>query len=150
MTICTKDRVHRFGEVTNADGGAKMQKNVYGEIVEICWKRIPAVFPGVRIDEFVVMPNHFHGIIEVVSREMKQGKAQTLSNIVGWFKGVTTHEFYEAYEKLHRFSLTGKLWQRDFFDEIIYGKTQLQAVQNYIRENPKKWARDQFNKSVKG
>jgi len=59
VTICTKDRLSFFGKIE--DG--KMILNEYGEIVKACWLEIPDHFPNIRIDEFLVMPNHFHGII---------------------------------------------------------------------------------------
>ena len=59
VTICTKDRLCYFGKTK--DG--KMILNKYGEIAGECWLEIPEHFSNIRIDEFVVMPNHFHGII---------------------------------------------------------------------------------------
>jgi len=62
VTICTKNRECLFGEIL--DG--KMELNEYGQIATDCWKEIPKHFPSVEIDEFVVMPNHVHGIITIV------------------------------------------------------------------------------------
>ena len=61
VTICTKDRVHLFGNIDN-DG---MHENELGNIVRHCWIDIPKHFPNVELDEFVVMPNHVHGIIDI-------------------------------------------------------------------------------------
>ena len=59
VTICTRDRACLFGEV--ADG--VMRLNQVGEIVETAWQAIPDHFPQVSVDEFVVMPNHVHGVL---------------------------------------------------------------------------------------
>ena len=59
VTICTQNREPLFGDITNGN----MALNEIGCIVEKCWQDIPAHFPHVHLDEFIVMPNHFHGII---------------------------------------------------------------------------------------
>lgn len=61
ITLCCHDRAHLFGEVSNS----KMNLNDAGKIAEVCWKAIPNHFPEVVIHEYVIMPNHIHGIIEI-------------------------------------------------------------------------------------
>ena len=80
-----------------------MQLNDLGNYVKQCWENIPMFFPQVRIDEFVIMPNHLHGIIEIIeqvkgkcnlplqSRAAQKGTSQTIGSIVRGFKaGVTS------------------------------------------------------------
>ncbi|MCX6761269.1 MAG: hypothetical protein NTY33_00265 [Candidatus Moranbacteria bacterium] len=62
VTICTKDRKELLGEVI----GGKIILNNVGEIVRRFWQEIPKHFPFVSLDEFAVMPNHLHGIIEIL------------------------------------------------------------------------------------
>lgn len=62
ITIVTHDRACLFGEVVDGE----MQLNGWGEIVKRCWQEIPAHFPHVALDAFVVMPNHVHGILWIV------------------------------------------------------------------------------------
>jgi len=59
VTICTQNRECLFGEIANE----KMALNIAGHIVEECWLDIPAHFPHVALDEFVVMPNHAHELL---------------------------------------------------------------------------------------
>ena len=59
ITICTKNRIHYFGEIKNQ----KMQLSGIGKMAEKYWHEIPAHFPFVKLDAFIVMPNHIHGII---------------------------------------------------------------------------------------
>lgn len=59
VTICTKNREFFFGEISNQ----QMNLSEIGEIADLCWKEIPNHFPFVELGEFVVMPNHLHGII---------------------------------------------------------------------------------------
>ncbi|MBU4269145.1 MAG: glucose-6-phosphate dehydrogenase [Acidobacteria bacterium] len=61
VTICTQNREYLFGDITNGN----IALNDVGHIVEKCWQDIPAHFPHADLDEFIVMPNHFHGIIVI-------------------------------------------------------------------------------------
>jgi REP element-mobilizing transposase RayT len=61
ITICTQDRVCLFGDIV--DG--KMRLNDKGQHVEKCWHEILVHFPNVELDEFVIMPNHVHGILVI-------------------------------------------------------------------------------------
>lgn len=63
VTICTKDRINYFGEII--DG--KMELNDYGKIAEKLWKGISNQFSNIILDEFVIMPNHIHGIIMIIN-----------------------------------------------------------------------------------
>lgn len=63
ITICCQNRAHYFGEIINEE----MQLNEIGEIAQKCWRDIPNHFKNVLLHTFVVMPNHIHGIIEIVT-----------------------------------------------------------------------------------
>ncbi|KKQ13493.1 MAG: hypothetical protein US30_C0013G0028 [Candidatus Moranbacteria bacterium GW2011_GWF2_36_839] len=66
VTICTKDKEYFFGEIKN---GTMVLSDV-GKMADKYWREIPAHFPFVKLDEFVVMPNHVHGIVEIVRDEI--------------------------------------------------------------------------------
>ena len=68
ITICTKDRTNYFGEI--AEG--KMNLNSLGKIAEQCLIDIPKHFPHTRLDEYIVMPNHVHFIIEIIENVNKK------------------------------------------------------------------------------
>lgn len=63
ITICTKNRDHLFGEMVDGIDGPHMQLNEMGKLAEQFWTEIPARFPFIKLGNFVVMPNHFHGIL---------------------------------------------------------------------------------------
>jgi putative transposase len=63
VTICTHERKHLFGHI---DKTGSMHCNTYGEIVWDCWRNLPNHYQNIRMDEFVVMPNHVHGIIFMI------------------------------------------------------------------------------------
>lgn len=145
VTICTKDRAHYFGTVE--DG--KMMLNEEGKIAHGIWLKIPEKFPFVQLDEFIIMPNHIHGLIafgmspetpklETPSVDMKAIGGVTkldnpmltenLSRVIRWFKGRTTFE-------IHKINPQFK-WQSRFHDSIIQTKHQFENTENYIRRNP--------------
>lgn len=80
ITICTIDRGHFFGEIFDAE----MVLNPLGKYTHQCWTDIPQHFPFVTIDEFVVMPNHIHGIIiiteETNNEETNNHSSRTMAN----------------------------------------------------------------------
>ena len=59
VTVCTKDREERFGEIENG----KMVLNEYGKLAKMQWQEMPKHFQSIQLDEYVIMPNHIHGII---------------------------------------------------------------------------------------
>ncbi len=64
VTVCTQDRMHLFGEVTDE----RMMLNALGTVVQRCWDAIPEHMPMVVLDECIVMPNHMHGIIVITGQ----------------------------------------------------------------------------------
>lgn len=145
ITICTKDRVKYFGEIVNA----QMHLNTFGKIAEQCWREIPEHFKNVELGEFIIMPNHVHGIIiinESVSVETghalslprrfrNQGK-NTISAMVGSFKSAVT--------KIARAVNPVFGWQSRFHDHIIRTADDYKRISNYIINNPANWREDKF------
>jgi putative transposase len=127
VSACTRDRACIFGAVVDGE----MRPTGVGLIVEECWSAIPEHFTGVRLDAFVLMPNHVHGILWLVGA----GHAQPLPLVVGSFKS--------AVSRLSRRAL----WQRSFYDRVIRNDTELQSMRQYIVDNPLKWAVDCENPS---
>jgi putative transposase len=62
VTICTKDRALMFGEIIEE----KMKENQYGKVVRSCWNELPSHYRNVLLDEFVIMPNHVHGVVKII------------------------------------------------------------------------------------
>lgn len=82
VTICTHNREHTFGQITNCD----MELSELGEIALTCWNAIPNHFPSVELDVSIVMPNHVHGIIVL------QGGNVKLGTIIGNYKAAVTRQ----------------------------------------------------------
>lgn len=122
--------------------GDRCELNELGRRVEEYWREMPAKYPELALDEFVVMPNHFHAIVRV--RFRPTNKEHHLGFLLGRFKGGTGY----IYGKMRRAGevddIGDHLWQFDYWDKIVTSEQQLAAYRRYIRDNPKNWTRDRF------
>lgn len=136
VTICTFEQCCTLGRV---EGEATILSAI-GRIVDEEWKRTPLVRAGVQLDEWIVMPNHVHGIVYVpevpgessVSRGFVRANKSLASLIAGYKSSVTRRAKVEL-------SWTPPVWQRNYFEHIIRGKADLERARRYIFENPMKW-----------
>jgi len=143
VTICTKEKEEILGKVI----GEKMELNDYGRIVQKCWLALPDHYPCCRLHEFVVMPNHVHGIIEIaavpnVGAGLQPARSYSLTEIIRAFKTFSSRAINQKY-------LDGLFqWQRSFHDRVIRDKGELAAIARYIVENPRNWSADNENLNV--
>jgi len=173
VTMVARHREHLFGSMGEASAGLdavdsianpadsspQLKLTTGGEIVLKTWQKIPTHFPFTRLDEFVIMPNHFHGIIWI-----SMGEAFTVGNytqaerlpvnaspqppigtqpgslnaIIQNFKSISTRKINQA-----RNTPGNKIWQRDYYERIIRNDRELNAIRQYIRANPHNWPQDQ-------
>jgi REP element-mobilizing transposase RayT len=136
VTVCTKERCELFGHVE----GDQMILNELGRRVAQSWRELPARFPSVRVEDvFVVMPNHFHGIIDIVDPR----SARPLGALVGAFKGAVTKHAQEREP--------GRVvWQRGFYEHVIREEGALEKIRQYIVANPALWSVDRENPQRSG
>src|SRR6266508_3940644 len=78
ITTCTQSRERLFGDIVNG----VLQPNRYARIVVEWWNSIPEHVPGVELDEFVLMPNHVHGIVVLITRTLPPQQLPTLGRVV--------------------------------------------------------------------
>jgi len=130
VTICTQDKRCFLGDIIEIEEepGAAIQLSPAGRIIEKIWKLIPQWYPNVSLDEWQIMPNHFHGILFIE----EQKEDVTLGLIINQFKGECTKEIRNA-------SFKDFAWQPRFHDHIVRNGKDLERVQCYIRENPVAW-----------
>ena len=127
VTICTFQRQHLFGEVNNG----KMQLNVTGQIVSAIWQKIPQHFPNVEVDQFILMPDHLHGIIDI-SAQVK--KFYSLATIIQNFKSISTRKINKITQN------SGvSIWQRNYHERIIRNDQELHCLHEYILTNPENY-----------
>ena len=134
VTICAYDRDPIFGEIVEG----VMTLSHAGQVVETCWYRLPHRFRAVELDEFVVMPNHVHGIITLT--ENGPGPSPALHDVVGAFKT-------DAARRIN--ALRGApgvpVWQRSFHDQVVRDAQHVANVRAYILTNPANWPFDEDN-----
>ncbi len=156
ITICTKNRACLFGNIVNG----KMILNEYGKIAHDEWLKTEIIRPRVKLDSFVIMPNHIHGIIILnddicycrgtLQRAPTTQRAPTfeqfgkptsdsIPTIVRLFKSATTKRINE-----YRNTPTVSVWQRNYYEHIIRNNTELKHIRNYIENNPIKWENDKY------
>jgi len=112
-----------------------------GEIVKNFCYKISIKYPDTKINDFTIMPNHIHTIVEIYeSRGEVTSPLPTLGKIVAYFKYQTTKQIKKVYNKPGT-----KIWQRNYYDHIIRDEKDLFAVRKYIQENPLKWELDLDN-----
>lgn len=130
-----------FGEIVDVGAGSScpiMKLNPLGNIIEQIYKELSMKYPNMKYNEFVIMPNHFHCIIEIVENT-KGGKTPPLPNIIGYFKFQTTKIYNEILNvKNEKFV---SLWQRNYYENIIKNEKRYLQVIDYIKNNPLKMGR---------
>jgi len=145
ITICTHNREFLFGKISNGE----MILNEYGEIVEKCWFDLPNHYWYIALNEFIVMPNHFHCIISMTSGTsvMAPGSvvgaglkpAPTLPEIVRALKTFSARRINEIRKT------TGiPVWQRNYYEHIIRDDESYYQISEYIKNNPAHWVEDDY------
>jgi len=143
VTIVTHDRKSIFGRIINGD----MELNDIGKMVKEVWMAIPDHFPNVEMGEYVIMPNHIHGIISItveathaspLPRISKGPMPGSIGAIIGSYKSAATRSFHKIQN-----SHENSLWQRNYYEHIIRNERDYQAIYEYILANPINWEEDE-------
>lgn len=158
VTICVQNRKNLFGEIKNQS----MFLNDVGTMIEMWWKKLPIKYSQISLDAYVIMPNHFHGIIiintvgashvgahdKVIddSRMQRAGTrpAPTIGDIVGGFKSITTHAYILGVKEKHWEPFEKRLWQRNYYEHVIRDEQDANRVREYIQNNPLNWEKDEL------
>ena len=133
VTICTHRRVCLFGQIINDT----MRPNPFGEIVETCWQDLAVHYPNVRLDAFIIMPNHIHGIL-ILEEPIRS--AHGLTEIIRAFKTFSARRINEK-----RGTSGLPLWQRGYYEHIARNDAALDGIRAYIEANPARWPYDKNN-----
>lgn len=143
VTLCTHERQRLFGEITDS----VFELSAYGDILLDEWLWTPVERSDISLDAYVIMPNHFHGVIILHGGAEKQSAGSTalsarlagaqrgsLGAIVGQVKFLTSRRINR-----HRNTSSAQFWQRGFYDHIIRNDTDLDRIRAYIEGNPERW-----------
>lgn len=114
--------------------------NEAGNMIEKEWIDIENRFQNIKLHNFVVMPNHFHTIIEISSKD----ESTKLWDIIWAFKSLTTHAYIELVEAGKAKNFNKKLWQRNYYEHIIRDEVSYNKINDYIEKNIEKWNEDIF------
>jgi len=153
ITICSKDRANLFGNQVGAglvsaqsDVSKIVELSKIGQIIKKQWQDIPNQFENVGIDEFVIMPNHIHGILILNNPGKRAGArpAPTVSDIICSFKSKCSVH-YLKYIKKNNLKVSGEIWQQSFYEHIIRKEESLDEIREYIAFNPLNWHKDRNN-----
>ncbi len=163
ITVCCHGRACSFGNIENDE----MILNEFGRIAHNEWLKTTAIRSNVELHDFVIMPNHIHGIIQIIHTPrrgvlntptlnthenqgvcntlMQQGvcntplrsPSQTIGAIIRGYKSSVT-------KQLNLIGFTGQLWQRNYYEHIIRNNRSYLHISKYIFDNPKNWQDDVF------
>jgi putative transposase len=143
ITILTVNRECLFGDVVQGE----IRLNPIGNIVKDVWQSIPIHFPQASVDDFVIMPNHIHGIINLVGarhavpllnyEQFGKPISGSIPTIIRSFKSEVTRRV-----NILRHTPGAKLWQRNYYEHVIRNEKDFQALLEYIHLNPIKWGSD--------
>ena len=135
-------QVAKNKSILGAIVGEKVVLNELGRAVEEYWRGLPAKYPELEIFDFVVMPNHFHALLRVYYTPTN--REHHLGFLMSRFKGGTSF----IYGKLRRAGkaedVGDRLWQRDYWDDLVSSDREFKGWQKYIRENPENWSSDRY------
>lgn len=162
LTICVKNAEYLFGNITDGE----MCLNQLGEIAQAEWLKTAEIRSNIRLHESVIMPNHMHGIIEIIPYgadcirpidnhdlqsidemgsvllcgEGRMQSAPTLGNIVKGYKSAVTRRINEL-----RDTPGGVVWLRNYYEHIIRNESAYLYISEYVQTNPQRWQQDKFH-----
>ena len=108
------------------------------------FREIIGQYPAVQCRYFVVMPNHFHALVEIERARADMESAPTIISIVQAFKRYSTVEYIRLVKRGQAAPLDKHLWQRSFHDHVIRNETDYRMIAEYIQSNPRLWHKDCF------
>ena len=158
ITICTQNRKPIFGDIIDEE----MALNEFGIIVKSEWEKTADIRNNINIDEFIIMPNHLHGIIGIIDDEYDLSKgtkevransprretsqqptfkspSKTIGAIIRGFKSAVTKQINKLLK-----TPGSPVWQRNYYERIIRNEPELNRIRKYIIENPIKWHFDKY------
>ncbi len=158
VTVCVNKKLELLGNIENGE----MILNDAGMMVSNLWQKMPEKFDGVFIDEFCIMPNHFHGIL-VIDNSIKQGAnmvsplqneienitnvgvepcfnpIQGLPRFISWFKRISTNKYIRGVNENGWEPFYRKLWLRNYYERVIRNESDFEETRQYISSNPANW-----------
>jgi len=159
ITIVTFQREHLFGEIQNDE----MKLSKFGLVAKQQWEKLPKRFPNIELGAFTIMPNHAHGIIQILDNTCR-GTAENLNNLDNESsRRAPTEQFQHpvkgsiptiirSYKSAvsYRINLirginSVPVWQDNYYEHVIRSHEDWDRIHRYIESNPSMWAEDNEN-----
>ena len=130
ITICVQDRKPILSQIIVGEGLAPpvLKLLPFGECIKEQINNLEIRYENVKIDNYVIMPNHIHILMRIENQTGGASPSPTISRIIQQFKGYVTKQIGES------------IWQKLYYDHIIRDDIDYQQIWQYIDENPTKWA----------
>ena len=149
VTVCAYGKACLFGEIENG----LMRLNEYGEIVASEWMKSAEIRTEIEYGEFVVMPNHFHGIVHIHRNHADAADAEraychtplrspsrNVGAMVRGFKGAASRRINEI-----RNTPGAPVWQRNYYEHVIRNDEDYNRIAEYVVNNPQRWTEDSLH-----
>ncbi|MDG6881398.1 Transposase and inactivated derivatives [Phocoenobacter uteri] len=144
VTICTKNKVHYFGEIVQE----KIHYSPIGSICYVLWNEMQHRNKHIILGDFVIMPNHIHAILILLSDNIENNNhlgtnrfqnigKNSLSSIIGGYKSSVSRYAHKLNFEFQ--------WQSNFYEHIVRNEYSLEKISQYILENPTKWSKKYNN-----
>ena len=139
VTICTHEKRCILSEIHVGEQLAAPETRLspLGQIVETQLLALPKRFPTLRLDQYVIMPNHVHLLLTIPESAGGASSSPTIVSAVQALKSQTARLCSAAYG-------FKPLWQRSFHDHVVRGEADYQAIREYMENNPANWAEDRY------
>ena len=150
VTFCTQNKRCFLSEILvgaiHESPAEAVRLSAAGELVHQCIRLLPERFPELKVDHFVIMPNHVHLLLRIGrERAIRESPLQTegnckrdlLGKAIGFLK-------MNSSKQIHLLDSGLSVWQRSFYEHIIRNENDYVEIWEYIENNPLKWAQDRF------
>jgi putative transposase len=148
ITICVQNRLCVFGDIVDAS----CKLSPAGSMIEAKWLALQERFASVSLGPYVIMPNHVHGLIQIVAPHPDNPPTDTRSSSIGsmiqWFKTGTTYDYISGVKNEGWSPFNKRLWQRNYWEHIIRNDREYERICEYIEANPSRWNEDSLHPRV--
>ena len=137
ITICTQRRQCLLSRIVGRGlGPAEIQYTACGQIAQEQLLLLEQRYPSLKIDQYVIMPNHIHAIL-ILSEAAGASPRPTIIDIVCAYKSLTTRQCKKVRP-------IDKLFQTSFYEHVIREREDYNEIVEYIANNPKQWELDKL------
>ncbi len=138
VTLVCHQQACLWGRVVEGE----MVLSAGGEMVDAALAELPTRYLGTEVSPWLVMPNHLHAVVTLPNPT--HPAQRSLSDIMGWFKTVTTKRYIRGVRTLGWPPFDGQVWHGSFHDRIIRDEGAYLAIARYVETNPRRWREDRF------